>query len=723
MIFLTLLGGTALASPLRAQEAAVQQDGGQSASVGLTDIIVTARRRSERLQNVPVAVTAVTGAELERRTVSGISEIAAATPNLRFSEGARGPTVSFVTIRGQTNINQTIAGDPAVGIYFDEVYIARSPGALFGSVYDMGSVEVLRGNQGTLFGRNSTGGAILLTPNRPNLEEVEGHVEAGFGSYGRADFSGVLSVPIVQGSLAARASIQRAYADPFTTSIVNGNEIGFGDRNRLSGRASLRWTPMDTLTFDLTYDYSRVNENGGVSRSVTRTPANTPFYQSFSAIPNPTAYARTEGWLFKANYAASPAFNAKAIFGYRKLNYYNTRDVDATVSTAIDAELLGKQQQFSSELQISGDVPLDTFIAKLSYTGGVYYFTESGSDDSATPLETPTTARRQFRHGRNTSFAGYTQLEGYFTDTLSVFGGLRVTNDQRSLDIGNATAGVCTLVGNPPGCRFSGSTSTTFLSWSAGVRYKLTPTINTYFRAGRGQRSGGLDSSPTRLVSFAPEVLTDYEVGLKGSFLDNHVRANVALFTGNYDNIQRSIVQLDGGGIPYSAILNAAKGRVRGLEAELNVTPVKGLTFSGTLGHTDAKYLSFTDPLTGVDRSGNKFNQVPAWTYSLSADASVSTSAGTFNGRVDYSWQSRVAFEVYNLPATMEPSFGLLNARLGFKPELSLGGIQPEIAVFGKNLTNERYNVDGLTLSPALGATLFRNSNPRVYGVDVRFNF
>lgn len=729
IVVCALMAGTApiASSPARAQ-AEPEASGAEAkdaSSRGIQDIVVTARRRAEFLQKVPVAVTAVTSAELEARSTTSIADVAAFTPNLRFSEASRGGVISNVTLRGQTNVNNTIANDPAVGIYFDEVYVARSAGALFTAVQDMESVEVLRGNQGTLFGRNSTGGAILLTPKRPDLDEIEGSFQASYGNLDRVELGAVLSAPLIEGKLGIRGSVLSSKRDGIGRSLTTGLN-GYGDRDRISGRVALRWQPVDDLTFDLTYDISRVDETGSSSRNLLQpVPAGIDFDDTLSGVADPRTFAKVQGYAVRAVYAAAPELELKAIVSYRKVKFNNDRDVDGLPINSVDSRGIGHQDQTTVELQASGEFDIGASgLQSVNYVSGFYYFTEKGFDQMITPLSAAT-PRYSSNTGKNDSIAGYGQVEFQFTDVLSAFAGIRRTRDKRALAVSTITNGLCNLAGNPPGCEFNGSAKYSFWSWNVGGRLALTSDINLYARASKGQRSGGLDDTPTNIAAFRPEQLQDYEIGLKADLLDRRVRTNLALFTGNYDDIQRTVLLVDANNVPYSSVFNAAKARVSGIEFEATVQPIGILRFSGSLGYTDAKYKRFVDTRPGTtngsDASGNKFSQVPNWTYSLSGDLNVPTQIGQFQARVDYNHQSEVFFEVFNTSVLRQKAYSLVNARLSYTPQVSRR-FEPEIALFAKNIGNTRVNADGVSFGVG-NATVFRDTNPRTYGAELKVRF
>lgn len=721
--------GLVCGNPVMAQSVAAEAAGDAQSTEdsGIGDIVVTARRREESLQEVPVAVTALTAEDLSARSVDGINEFSNFTPNLRVAESQRGGSIATVSLRGQENPNQSISTDPAVGIYFDEVYLGRSAGALFATLQDMESVQVLRGNQGTLFGRNNTGGAVVLTPKRPDLTDIEGSADVTFGNYDRVELAGVLSVPLVDERLGVRVSGTRTLQDGIGRSITSGSR-DFGNRDRWGGRAALRAVPVDGWTIDITFDKLHVRESGAVGVGLNNeVPAGSGYFVTSSAVP-PQANVDNWGVTLRSEAVLSDAATFKVISGYRDLEFANRRDVDGRAAAAADVGLVGEQDQFSIEGQMSGDIALgnDGFLQGLTYVAGAFYFTEDGNDIqqrpyNAAPLFVAGSTLGAF--GKNDSIAGYGQVEASLASGTSIWGGLRYTRDKRELTVVSRNAGACALIGNPVDCAFERSVKFGYWSWSAGVRQSFSSTVHAYLRAARGQRAGGLDDTPTDIVPFEPERLTDFELGIKADLFDRHLRTNLALFTGNYDGIQRSTLLVDSNNLPYTSIFNAATGRVRGIELEVTAEPLRGITLNGTLGYLDAKYKRFVDTRpgsAGADASGNTFPNAPKWSYSLSGQYVTGIGLGELALRADYSYKSRVEFDVYNNPVTHQDGFGLLNARATITAA-DEGAIRPHLSLFAKNLTNERYNSSAV--SSAAGTVFFRTDQPRMYGIEIGATF
>jgi len=712
--------------------------GGDSAAAGATglgEVLVTARRRVEVLQNVPVAVTSVTGRQLELRSVRTIDDMSRIAPGLTIGQGSRGAAIAVVSMRGQENTGQSLANDPAVGIYFDEVYLGRTAGNILASVEDMSSVQVLRGPQGTLFGRNNTGGAILMTPNRPTLHGFSGQLVVNGGSFGHVEYGGLLDATLVDGAVGLRMQWkgikQGGVGD---RSVITGIDT-WGNKDRQLGRFALRLRPISALTLDFTYDYTRIDETGPFQVALTQASAfpSLGFREDRAGLTSPRSYAFIDGFTFHGEYEVSPDMRLKAIVGRRSVRTDLRSDVDGTPANSIDVEQFMDQVQWSGEFQVSGMVLRDAspWLKGLSYTAGAFYFTESGQDGSALPIPfaTQLTAGRYIDNiARNASTAGYAQFESNTADRFFVTVGVRYTSDVRDLTAIGIGSGKCTLVtlgaATPIAqCRISGSRTFNYWSYSAGGRFQIDSHTNVYLKYDQGERAGGLKASPTSIDPFQPEIVASLELGLKAEWLQRRLRTNLALYTAHVDNVQRTTLALSPDGTPYTSVFNVATSRVQGFEAEVAVIPVTGLTLEGSLGITDAKYLSFPDPRPGPtfhnDLSYLQYPNTPKVTYALAASYQMPVAdVGTLLFRVDYAWRSRMLFDPFNDPRAFQNGYGLLNARIQLDLDnvLSLKGVS--VAVYGRNIGGVDYN-DSATVASGF----VRTDNRRSFGVEVRGKF
>jgi iron complex outermembrane receptor protein len=736
---MSMMAASLAAEPVRAQAgmAANGTPAGESAELG--EVVVTARRKEERLQEVPVAVTAATGEQLEQRSVRTVSDLSSFTPNLRLSQESRGGTHSSVSLRGMFAVNLTIANDPAVGIYFDEVPIGRSAGAILSDLQDLESVQVLRGNQGTLFGRNNTGGAILLTPRRPDLHEIEGAAAVTLGNYGLDEQAAVLSAPIVDGKLGIRLAYKRVDRSRtgrrFNAAGVDQGD-GYGIRDRQSGRVSLRFQPADNLVFDLTHDFARTNDAGLAVVRINppqALPAGFEFGDAISLV-HPESHFNAKGYTFHAAWGINPDTTLKVISGYRELAFHNAFDGDGAIGTSIDNNQEGRQHQFSAEANLSGVTLRDVVpgVSSVDYVMGLFYFSEEGLDESNLPPfprdERKRLASRYTRStGNNSSVAAYGQLEAHFTEATSAWLGLRYTSDRRDFAVRSFSNGACILEGAPAGCVLRGSQDFGYGSWSVGVRHAFSRDISVYARAARGQRAGGLDDTRTDIQTFSPEVLEDYEVGLKADWLDGRLRTNLAVFYGDFKNIQRSTLVEQplctpvGSGrcAPFTSVVNVGEGHIQGVELEATVRPVEGLTLNGSLGYLKAVYDTWTArPPSEV---GNQFTGTPRWSYSLSATYDFAVgSFGEATARVDYGYKGETMLSAPRTVFNTQESVGLLNARFAFRPAMG-GRWRPEIAIWGKNLTDEEFYTSVLVSGGATAA--WQTDEPRTYGITLSVKY
>src|SRR5690606_6791397 len=373
----------------------------------------------------------------------------------------------------------------------------------------------------------------------------------------------------------------------------------------------------DFATIDFTYDSTLIDEAGpltaplGLNAATFNLPNGLGFYETRAGVI-PTSDAGIDGYTLRGEFEINPDLAVKAIIGRRILSTGMDIDIDndprGTVQNptgGTDTFQYAHQSQWTFETQVAGTTLRDVtpWITSVDFTGGFFYFTETGTDNSQVPnTSAALTAGRTLQNfATNNSAAGYVQAEINSNDRLFFTGGARYTKDRRELRIRTALNGACALSALPPGtpisvCFQSGEADFDYWSFTAGVRYQISPDANVYFKYDKGQRAGGLDDTPRTIEPFFPEVVDSYEAGLKADFFDRRLRTNAAVFFANIDNVQRSTLLVDPLGNPYSSVFNAATSETKGLELEVTAIPVRGLTLQGTLGLIDAKYTEFTDP-------------------------------------------------------------------------------------------------------------------------------
>jgi len=650
----TLLAAARLAAadPGAPDEAAPQQPA--AAAGALEEVIVYARRREERLEDTPLAVSARSGEQLREANAVLLDDIDRDIPNTRMIPSPQSVSALDVTIRGQTVIRSAIMFDPAVGLYVDGVYVANGQGAM-ATLLDIDSVEVLRGSQGTLFGRNNTGGSILLMSHRPELQQVSGEVALSGGNYDSFMGRAIVNLP-----LGSDFALRFAYQDNSRSGF--GSSVGSGQGNlmnqhRYQARFGALWKSAAGTEFYFTYERFEAREYGAVLHPLTGPAPGTLVSQigaAFAQVPVPGLptvtfpadpyqtdgsfpahdNATTDSLQLTASQKLGADTTVKLILGYRHLDANTALDVDATTLPLADTTLSNTSNQKSAEWQINDK----SFDGHLDWVAGLYWFLDNGSAPSVqapaspeflaavaqfdqitcppqappgscvplTPLFSPVPVYNE-NSVRNRSTAAYLHGEYQLTPDWAVAAGVRRTDDLRQLAendyvIAPAAPGFpggqsCTIGGAPPGPCPPVDESVTyhFWSWELSTRYRLSEGLNAYARIGRSQRSGGWNSPVASLHDqpFKPEQLTDYEIGLKADLLGGALALNTAVFYGQYDEMQRLLAQLNAAGTPVTLVTNAGQARVSGAELEALWRATSRFSLWTTFGWTDARYQTF----------------------------------------------------------------------------------------------------------------------------------
>jgi len=688
---LALSLGTALSTPAFAAE---DQDQG-----GIADIVVEARKTNENLQSVPIAVTVPTGETLDKAQVMSVTDLPRLVPGIVVQAGTGQPAAAFIGIRGQASSDALLALDQAVGQYFDGVYVARSSGALFNFV-DVQRVEVLRGAQGTLFGRNTTGGAVSVISNKPK-GDFGGSVRLRYGNLDTWEATGVVNLPIKGDEIGLRLVGQHLENGSYGRNLSFGT--GLGGDNLDFVRGTLRVAPAGSgFTMTIVGDYSNRKGEGqivglksyyrntttnanlnGTAQAVLNTCSGTTanvlcpvkgpagdtyanyavdvkgkdnFYDtSLSLVP----FSRAEAWGLgvTTEFEISDATAIKSITAIRGVETNSLSDNDGTPYVLTGGLREGEgniisQRQFSQELQISTKALND----RLQLVAGAYYFHESGTDLSKSWSAFPLGPRLGYNDGdiENQSYAGFAQFNYNLTEQLRFTGGLRYTRDERSIlrrnRNENATNGipngtfVCSLVVTGSLCEDYTEANFGYWSYTAGFDWRPNENVFLYIKTSKASRAGGFNpraTGATPLV-FNPETVKDYEFGFKLDLMDRKVRLNTALFQTDYDDIQRTVPAIINN-VLSNTIINAASARIRGLEAELTVQPMQGLQLGASLTLLDPVFKDFTIPLsltTFQDVSETPYSFAPKSAYSIYADLTVPAPGGELNLRADYAWRS-----------------------------------------------------------------------------------
>ena len=728
---------------------AFAQEAPPTPEVGVGEIIVTAERRETNLQQTPVAVTALSADKLAAAGVAVINDIAATVPNLTSTTGPQGSSDANFFIRGVGQFDFIITNDPGVGLYVDGVYLGRTVGAMLDSG-DVQRVEVLRGPQGTLFGRNTLGGAISVVSRQPDPGALSAKATATYGSRDRVELAGSVNAPVGRDS-ALRVSGFFRQQDGFARNAVTGER--FGATDRYGGRAQLRLGLTETLRIDLSADYSLDKSNP--APSVLRAIAPAPFFPAGAAadVHNPDDFyriyasnspeARNETYGFSGTITLDLG-NAtlKSITAYRHLDGFSTSDPDGTRYKLYDQVVDTNQEQFSEELQISGDA----FDKRLSYLLGAYHFRETAAQvlglcfaPISSPLVQPFAACNTWTQGnrqvtRSTALFG--QLRHELADKLSLTLGGRYTWDTKRIlsnqffDFRPQGVGPGAIFGFglPPallGQRITLPIVTdlpgraTFRQFTpkVGVEYRAGPGTFLFASYSKGFRAGGFNgrliAPQTNVPTYQPDTNDTFELGLKSDWFDRRLRINATLFHSLYRDIQQTIADPS---IQFR-VANAGDATLMGFELEVTAVPVEAVRLDAAIGYTHSELKNVPAAVGPIN--GNRVPFSPEWTLSLGAQYDIRLAGGKLTPRIDYRLQSEVFFTAFNLPLERQGTYGLLNARLGWNDASE----RFNIAVYGQNLADTKYFTFGQDALATQGVAYSYLGRPREFGVTVGYRF
>jgi iron complex outermembrane receptor protein len=713
-----LLAGIALAAlapaaPAFAQATTTTPDAGTAPAAsppsggGLEDIVVTARRRSENLERTPISITAVTATQLEARGITSVNKIQDFTPNLTFSNSPTNSGVASnaaIYIRGIGQNDFAPSVEPGVGIYLDGVYIGTPVGSVF-DLIDVERVEVLRGPQGTLFGRNTIGGAVSVSTIQPN-DRFAFKADVKYGTDNRINGRAFVNVPVTDQlffKLTAGIFSQDGYVDaPFQGK--HGDKLGNQDTKTVRG--AIRWAPSSDFDATLAADYTHDSSNGSPGVVTGINPNETGSLATLNnalAVGNPALcfapanagntacynnrivskttnygtdpdFSRIKAWstTLTMKWNLAPNAQIKSITAYRRTDGHFAKDFDGSNVDLQYLEDFYRQKQFSEELQLTGKA-LEN---KLDYVFGLYYFKEKGFDIN--PVTFNILKEQSGGYFDYDSWAGFAQGTYHFSDKLSLTAGLRYTQDNKDFlpdQFYISTIGA-PILSIPPGTRivpfqhYKNNAD----KWTpmANLSYQFTDALMGYVTFSQGFKGGGftqrLTDPATSLPSFKPETVTSYEGGLKFSGLDNRLRVNAAGYYMFYNDVQLLVADSSRIGPFYT---NAGRAHISGFEFETEFAPGGGWRFSASAGMTDARFVHLDASVQGLTLD-SKFVLVSKWSLSGSIEKDFDLDTlGTLTPRADWSYRSGYFTNVngINDPMLYQPGYSIVNLSLRWRAE------------------------------------------------------
>jgi len=654
---------------------------------GIADIVVTAQKRAESSQSVPISIAAVDDTTLARAGAVTLDSVQRLTPGLSISTAGSG-FVSYTYIRGAGTNVLDIGADPSVAFFVDEVYQAGTAG-LQGDLLDVERIEVLKGPQGTLFGRNAAAGAVSIITKRPE-KEFNAWANADLGTYDALYLAGGVTGPLSSdGALRFRMAGAHRQQDGFVTNLAGKDPGGI---NTWTGRGSLEYVG-SSVTVLLSADAVRLRNGMGAQFVSTASKA---------ALLNPTAIAALPAgedfWHHYYNYEGfqrqdSSSYTGRvewdlgaaqltSISAYRKMHFTRSQDHDGSLANAWVFDHEERDKTFTQELRLAGDSDWLNWMI-----GGFYYHNDADRRDQihlGPDFAVPALAAfpADVKHQMTTSsYAAFGQLTFKLGDQFSLIAGARYTHDTKTSHQDVEPLG--------PPARFVVDIQRTWDSFDPAVTLQFKPSehVMAYASYRQGFKSGGFQSLPATAVlattPFDPEKVKAWEAGIKSTLLDRRLILNLAAF--HNDIVNQQILRLP---TPTVTLVDNAGGtRAKGVEATISILPVSNLRIDGALTYQQARFTKYLNAT--VDYAGNHQLRSPDFTATLAAEYTVPLKNGEIALRGDLFHQSTVYYDGANtsLQGAFQPAFTLLNARLSFRP----GNGNFDVSLYVRNLTNKRY--------------------------------
>ena len=704
----------------------------QEVDAGSGEIIVTASRTGQsKVLDTPISITALSSTQLEQRGVQDIRGLTDYTPGLQIADFAG---YAQIFIRG-VGSNDPFAGtDPSSTIHLDGVYLGRTLG-YFSSFLDVARVEVLRGPQGTLYGRNSVGGTINVVTRTPE-ESFTAEATATAGNFGTVGASTYVAGGLGGGVRAGLAAQYRRNGD-YYDNVSTGGDIG---RDRSFGLRGQIVAPLGAGEAILRADYA--NQKGRmIGYATLLAPTGLPTDSEAFGDQDKVSLNRANrqkqragGVSLELRFPISDEITIKSLSSWRRLSGDLSYDSDASSIDIGRSTVNLRQRQISEDLSIVGKFD------RLTLFSGAFFFDERVREPLRFSLFPAGATNFRLPRVETRSIAFYSQGDYLVTDELSLVAGVRYTRERKRLSgrflwTGSASLDFDTALAAPPiGAPFfynpfQADASETYDAWTPKFGINYRPDANTllYVSATRGFKSGGYDMGSTDEATaergFSPETLWSYEAGAKVRLLDRKLNLSLTGFRYDYDDLQVTLF------VPpsYAVTQNAASARTYGLEIEAEARPVTGLNLTGTLAYLDAKYRRYPSAYTAAfgpfDASGNRLNNAPEWSFTVGAQYEMALASGTGYVGADYKWQDDIYFSPANDGVNgvtgyleQQKAYGILNARAGWTSADGRYGI----SIAARNLLDKDYVVSTASYTAAISG---RPGLPRTVEATLSFKY
>ncbi len=702
----------------------------EDVSFVLEEIIVTAEKRAESLQDIPIAISAFSGERMKSAGVEGVYSLKQLAPSLQVGGGFTANT--FVSIRGIGSEVPSIGGEAGVAIAQDGVVFGRA--VFFDADFlDTERVEVLRGPQGTISGRNATGGGINIYSRRPT-EEFEAGLKVTIGNYDRFATEGYLSGPLIEDKISARIAFSTDDADGWIKNTYLDEEIE--TRNKVHARASFLVNASDNLEALLVFEAINDKSTPQGALSLGKVRPSLPSQEEFFNVKGPdlnnleyegdlTSFGAKEqyGATMGLTWDVSSFVTLKSTTGYWSVNMEGSSDYDGIITPLNQNPFyLYDVEQFTQELTLTADLTdrLDLIL------GGLYL--DDRAKHALTFVSEPTGIQSYEVdiHQNLVSYSAYGQLRYRLTDDLRISAGVRYTHDKKNyadhqiynnLDLGP----------------ISDEKAWNAITPRVAIDYAVNDDLTLFVNVAKGFKAGGFATYASPIDEFNPEYVWNYEAGLKASLLGDRLRGSITGFYADYTDLQQNVFGNKDSVLP--TIENAARAKISGLEFEVEALVSNELRLNTALTWLDAKFkdlhtsdsifpeLGEFNPTTGLnvrDLSGNRLARSPEWQFNIGLEYSVPVFTSLVTTlRADYQWQDRMFFSFFNHDAVSQDSYGLLNLQVSLSDDRD----DWQLTAFVRNVFDERYlstvHTSGLIIPTIQGDI----GEPRMYGVSLAYNF
>ncbi len=674
--------------------ALVQAQVANSEQARLEEITVTAERRTETAQTVPIAITALNSDALEARQITELQMLKSVVPNIVIEDVPGIASSVKLTLRGVGTDNPVFTSDSGVGLYVDDVFIARALAANL-ELVDIERVEVLRGPQGTLYGRNSSAGALKIQTANPVLDEDILFAQIGFGNEGQTEVKGALNAPIVEGKLAARVAMFSSSHDPLQTNLSDGS--GSYDKNVHGGRVKLLWDAAPDVDVLLSADFvkERALPNSGVSfldadydfDGTVDYVYDGNLYSYESQLSDIFQDADNLGVTARVEWDISDVLMLTSISGYRELDVSVRAEVDGLTVSRFEPHQRLDNSQFSQEVNLTGSDD------RFNWVGGIYYFQEENDFLWDLTVFGNLGAPQNFQlfNQETEAYAVYGQATIDVTDRISLTGGIRYTDETKDFvaDGFDKTGPQAIRGGTPNGTldwSFADKLSFDDTSYRLVADFAATDDILLYASYSTGYRSGGFNGGARSLAQvsalpFAEETVDTAEIGMKSMWADGRVRVNATYYLSDFKNLQEASLR---GGVFDT---DTADADISGIEIEANAILFDDFTLGLQAGTIDSE----------VKSTGNRVKNTPEFSYTLMADYNRQLSnGGTFFASGSLAFEDTYFTNADNQPEVAIPDHSILDLRISYR----FPNDRWEIELSGKNVLDEVYPTHGFFINP-----------------------